>query len=409
MDTKIRPVKNGDIENAVEILSVSFLNDPALTWLVDDVSERFKVLSDYFRVFMALGIDKGTVHLAEIKGMGVVGVSIWCPPDAEDEDFENALVRLAGVYAPHFIQYGEITHAHYPPADNYYKLALIAIHPVAQGKGIGTALLYHQLDELDKAGIPSYLEASTRLSAGGLYERAGYQPVGRPVRFPSGEEIYPMWRNPHDVVLPTQKQELDGVNVGNLVKFGDYNWRILDVQSNKALLLCDGVIEQRKFHNQYEAVMWEKCSLRTYLNDEFLQTFSEDERAGIIPINIPNHGNQWFGTDCGGDTMDNIFILGIEDVVKYFGDSRQLRQRNKKTKYFVDDEFNAERIAVNNEMQPNAWWLRSSGSTSKFAATITTDGRISIGGDFINRMNTLESGVRPAMWVRLQTLDKSGT
>ena len=404
MTIDIRTAETKDIENSTEILAISFLNDPALTWLVDDTDERFKVLSDYFRAFMALGINKGTVHLAEIKGMGMVGVSIWCPPDAEDEDFENELVRFAGVHASRFLQYGEITHAHYPPADNYYKLALIAIHPAAQGKGIGTALLYHQLEELDKIGMPSYLEASTRLSAGGLYERAGYQPVGRPIRFPSGEEIYPMWRNPHNVSLSNKEHEVDGVNVGSLVKFGGFDWRILDVQSDKALVLSESVIAQRTFHEKYETVTWELCSLRSYLNNDFFHTFGKEEQAMIVPVKITNHNNQWFGTDCGNDTTDKIFLLDIESVVKYLGDSRQLRHKNKNTKYFISDDFNADRIVVNKENLPTAWWLRSSGNISRFAATVTIDGRISIGGDFVNRMNTFESGVRPAMWVNLQVL-----
>ena len=408
MNIEIRIAEIADIENSVEILAISFLNDPALTWLVDDADERFKVLSDYFRVFMALGINKGTVHIAEIKGMGMVGVSIWCPPDAEDEDFENELVRFAGVHAPRFLQYGEITHAHYPPADNYYKLALVAIHPAAQGKGIGTALMYHQLDELDRIGMPTYLEASTRLSAGGLYERAGYQPVGRPIRFPSGEEIYPLWRNPHEVALSNPEQEIDGVDAGSLVKFAGYDWCVLDVQSDKALMICENIIEQRKFHEHYEAVTWEASSLRKYLNEDFFQTFATEEQSEIISVKISNNNNQWFGTDCGNDTTDKIFLLDIEGAVKYFGDSRQLRHKNKNTKYFISDDFNTDRIAVNGDKLPNSWWLRSSGSIPKFAATITIDGRISIGGDFVNRMNTLESGVRPAMWVNLQVLNIGG-
>jgi hypothetical protein len=35
------------------------------------------------------------------------------------------------------------------------------------------------------------------------------------------------------------------------IRFGAYDWRVLDVQDGKALLLTDKVIEKRSFHAEY--------------------------------------------------------------------------------------------------------------------------------------------------------------
>ena len=409
MDISIRLAKDTDIETSAEILAISFLNDPARAWLVDDQEDRLVVLQDYFRAWMALGLRSGTVHLAEVRGMGTIGVSIWCPNGAEDEAFRKEVKKLAGVHAPRFFQYEDITSAFYPPADMYYKLSLIAVHPAAQGKGAGSALVAYQLDEMDRTGMPTYLVASTRVSAGGIYERAGYQPVGEPIRLPGGEEIYPMWRNPHEISsAPPMKEVASATSNSDLIRFGDLDWCILEVQNDRALVLCDKVIEKRRYHERHEAITWARCTLRYYLNDNLFKTFSSDEQSLIIETRKINPSNYWFGTDGGEDTFDRIFLLSFPEVVKYFGDSRQLRHKNKNTKYFIDDAFNVERTAVDVQQKPSSWWLRSPGNSSSFASCVTADGRIAVGGDFVNRFNAPDSGVRPAMWVNWQRFRQMG-
>jgi hypothetical protein len=49
---------------------------------------------------------------------------------------------------------------------------------------------------LDPLAMPSYLEATTRGSAEGVYTRAGYRPLGEPTQFPEGLQIYLLWRDP---------------------------------------------------------------------------------------------------------------------------------------------------------------------------------------------------------------------
>ena len=122
------------------------------------------------------------------------------------------------------------------------------------------------------------------------------------------------------------------VEVGSTITFGPYTWRILDVQSGKALILTDGVIEKRAYNEGgWDNVTWERCTLRIYLNGEFLQYFTSEEQNRIIKTRNNNHDNLWYGTKGCGNTDDRVFLLSLEEVDRYFGNSgdyQSLRRKN---------------------------------------------------------------------------------
>jgi hypothetical protein len=57
--------------------------------------------------------------------------------------------------------------------------------------------------------------------------------------------------------------------------FGPYAWRILEQRDGKALLLSEDIIERRTYSDKFTAITWETCTLRTYLNGKFFESFSE--------------------------------------------------------------------------------------------------------------------------------------
>jgi hypothetical protein len=144
------------------------------------------------------------------------------------------------------------------------------------------------------------------------------------------------------VPAPTAKppqQTVSSLAVGQRnFKFGPYNWRVLDVQNGKALLITEDIVEKRRYHSSYTDITWVCCELRHYLNGAFFQTFSSAEQSRILQTNNTNANNQWFGTKGGENTTDRVFLLSIEEVVEYFGDSGQLRNRPKKDSLYIDDQ-----------------------------------------------------------------------
>ena len=204
--------------------------------------------------------------------------------------------------------------------------------------------------------------------------------------------------------------ESEALNIGSIVRFGKYDWRILDVQDGKALLLSENVLAIRKYHSENTEITWATCDLRQYLNTSFLDdTFTSDEKTRMAETTISTKDNQWFGTPGGIDTVDKIFLLSLEETVKYFGDSGHLSNRPDYSyqiqgdydSYRIDDEYNSSRIAVDKD-NGNAqwWWLRSPGCRKNDATYIRLAGLVNM-GDVLIDVITYSGGVRPALWLNL--------
>lgn len=200
------------------------------------------------------------------------------------------------------------------------------------------------------------------------------------------------------------------MQVGDKIVFCSYDWRALDIKNDRALIITECIIEQRPYHDAYKDITWGDCSLRKYLNGEFYDTFSTVNKSRIIPVLNKNPNNQWYGTYGGADTHDSIFLLSLDEVCKYFGDSTfKLYNKGKNQRYWFErkDENNNNRLA---RLQGSEWcwwwWLRSPGRVNIKAAYIWgTDGGIGIQGNNILKGNISDGkctgGIRPALWLKL--------
>jgi hypothetical protein len=204
--------------------------------------------------------------------------------------------------------------------------------------------------------------------------------------------------------------------VGNIVPFGGYEWRVLEVRDGKALLLSEYVLEWRAYNEEYTDVTWETCTLRSYLNGEFYNSFSDSDRMRIAETLNENKDNQWWGTEGGADTSDRIFLLSLDEVVRYFGDSGQLANRPSEDSWYIDDEYNEARIAYaatdltytysNGETYTieagtaSWWWLRSPGSSSRDAAVVNRGGSLVVVDGYYVVYDY--GGIRPALWLNLE-------
>ena len=197
----------------------------------------------------------------------------------------------------------------------------------------------------------------------------------------------------------TPATDLTTLTVGQEdVKFGNYTWKVLDVQDGKALLLTEDIIEFRPYHKSCTEITWADSDIRSYLNSDFItNNFSEEEQQKIIETAVTTPDNEWFNVEGGEDTQDKVFLLSIEEVVKYFGDSGQLENGNPDSEYFIDDEYNEGRIAYN-EGVAEWWFLRSPGGEAGRAADMSDVGTIILYGDCTNAGH----GTRPALCVSMQ-------
>ncbi|MEW2445675.1 GNAT family N-acetyltransferase [Micromonospora marina] len=173
-------------------LAEAFLQGPLAAWLVPSERDRRPVSYRYFRLVLQHAIKHGTVD----TNADLSAVAVWygcgeVPPAAEP-DYQDALEQATGDYAPKFLLLDAMFEAHHPriPHDC---LVLLAVDPLRQNRGLGTALLSDGLRRLDEANRAAYVVARTERTRN-LYLRLGYS-QGPPLHLPSGGPLaWRMWR-----------------------------------------------------------------------------------------------------------------------------------------------------------------------------------------------------------------------
>jgi len=209
--------------------------------------------------------------------------------------------------------------------------------------------------------------------------------------------------------LESQSKERERL-LGAVIPLGGYNWRVLDVQDGKALIITENIVEQRSYSVKLTQLTWETCTLRDYLNGEFLQKFTAEEQGRITETRVSNAVNLWYGTKGGNDTTDKVFLLSLEEVDKYFGDSGDYQEKRRKeynnhnrkwveadNGYGFSNANDGNRIAKYND-GASFWWLRSPGHDSFTAAHVDVDGSVYVVDGF---PVYIDGGVRPALWLNL--------
>ena len=125
--------------------------------------------------------------------------------------------------------------------------------------------------------------------------------------------------------------------VGDTVLFGNYEqnnntddgkepieWIVLDEDEDGLMLMSKDVITAHVYKEERVETTWEDSDCRAFLNNEFLtDAFSDQEKEDIRITHLVAESNPKFGTDAGSDTDDKVFILNVQQVMKYFPDPEE--------------------------------------------------------------------------------------
>ena len=202
------------------------------------------------------------------------------------------------------------------------------------------------------------------------------------------------------------REDLKNTQVGDVVFFGAYEqdnnsangkediqWQVLDTQDGKILVISKYALDCKPYNNAYEDITWENCTLRKWLNSDFLNTaFTEEEQKMTPTVTVSADKNPEYSTNPGNATQDKVFLLSIQEVQQYFPSNFDARVC-KPTAYAM----------ANNAWESGSgsyWWLRSSGKIQSRAAIVHSKGDIGVHGD---KVNIEHNAVRPAMWINLES------
>jgi tetratricopeptide (TPR) repeat protein len=197
-------------------------------------------------------------------------------------------------------------------------------------------------------------------------------------------------------------EKLKAAEVGDYIFFGSYEqdndtsngkeyieWLVLEVKDGKVLLISKYALDCQPYNTVYENVTWETCTLRKWLNNDFINAaFSADEKDMIPTVTVYADTNSEYSTNLGNATQDQVFLLSVSEAINYFNsdDARKC----KPTDYAV---------ANNSGLKDGEkwWWLRSPGEEQENAAIVISDGVVYLRGHLF----VVDRAVRPALWIDL--------
>ena len=163
------------------------------------------------------------------------------------------------------------------------------------------------------------------------------------------------------------------LKAGDKIEFGNYKghttWRVLDVQGAEALIVADDFVDKQRFDTSYYSWESDDCDIRIWLNTTFIsEAFTDEERSRIV-----------------NKIGDEVFLLSIEEAYRYFKDD--------------EDRY----LSTGDNL---GYYLRSKGVATDHAAIVETfedeKGAISAMGGYVDEPR----GIRPAVWVKLDTAGK---
>ncbi|MBQ1895119.1 MAG: hypothetical protein II167_05455, partial [Clostridiales bacterium] len=197
-------------------------------------------------------------------------------------------------------------------------------------------------------------------------------------------------------------------------------WELLSQEDGSLLLISRDIIDAQPFNTDYTEVTWEDCSLRRWLNNDFLnEAFSEAEQ-GLILTTVCEPDST-FGGERGSATEDKVFCLSAEEVFDYYEmiglyeynmNGYCLRLLRQVTQYAIDrgvwhhaiteDDYYSDQCSLYSfyatdviGMDGGMWWLRTPGNFDDNACRVTAFG--AAGYYEYTYVDDISVGVRPVI------------
>ncbi len=210
----------------------------------------------------------------------------------------------------------------------------------------------------------------------------------------------------NSIINSNPEFSLYNAKIGDTVEFGSYEqdgntdngkekmkWTVLDIKNGKLLLINNFCIEKIPYNESLVKTTWEECTLRKWLNNEFLNTsFTDEETTKIDITHLTNHKNPSYRMPVGGkNTNDKVFVLSYNEANFYLKDDNLIHV--KATKYAEKQSAH-----VSGDTGNAWWWLRTPGSANTSAMTNHISRKFSIMGYQVNHEAYT---VRPCIWINL--------
>ena len=172
--------------------------------------------------------------------------------------------------------------------------------------------------------------------------------------------------------------------VGDSITFGSWHqdsdaqdstpiqWLVLEKQGDRALLLSSKALDARPYDLYRVDATWDQCTLRVWLNTEFLnEAFTPDQQKAILVTTMDN------GTACPA-TEDKLFLLNYPELCRYLSAEERIAHYTR----YASQKDGLTDAAFS--------WTREPDHMINF-----------VGTECFDLFQISENAVRPAMWISL--------
>jgi hypothetical protein len=217
----------------------------------------------------------------------------------------------------------------------------------------------------------------------------------------------------------------------DIIRFGKYDWVILNIWKNQAIVLSKDILSFMKFNNSETKVTWKNSELRKWLNIDFYNSFTDIEKQAFLSgdtteLDIEKDNTPFY------ETKDKVFLLSIKAALSYFYNKYDISKSEytefKYNMYWDYEEYKDEEEKTKiNETSiahymgfASSWWLRSPALLEEYTATVNSYGII----DFLGSCSCIDNpdkypnvdpkthiaataycGVRPAITIDISAIE----
>ena len=180
-------------------------------------------------------------------------------------------------------------------------------------------------------------------------------------------------------------------------------WRILSESGNKALILCDSIIDNKAY--DMDSSNYKNSEVRAWLNNEFYnKAFSSLQKELILTTTVDNGLASTGYTENSyvcENTQDKVFLLSYNDVTNSeYGFSSS--KNNSSTREMLTSDFcraSYVDMETSSTFYGNGnWWLRTPDDSISSCVRYVNLGGFACGGVYVNNYTY---GIVPALQIQL--------
>ena len=204
-------------------------------------------------------------------------------------------------------------------------------------------------------------------------------------------------------------QDDNGYNTSSVYwfKYEPITWRVLDVQSSRAFLMADLVLDSQDYHyseaertiggSTVYANNYKESHIRSWLNDNFYNTaFNNEEKARILTTTVDNSAASTVDIPnkyACANTSDKVSLLSYSEATNASYGLGTATARQLKPSAYAQSQG----VYTYTSNGNSYWWLRSPiNDHDYFARVVSYDGNV-----YSNYVYDTDGGVVPALWISL--------